>query len=63
MSKRDFNIIKQIGKGSYSTVHKVRRLEDDTYYAMKEININTMKTVDKQGVLNEIRLLASLKSR
>jgi hypothetical protein len=40
----------------------VRRLEDDTNYAMKEIAINTMKTVDKQGVLNEIRLLASLNS-
>ena len=30
MSKREFNIIKQIGKGSYSTVHKVRRIEDNS---------------------------------
>jgi hypothetical protein len=29
---------------------------------MKEIAINQLKTVDKQGVLNEIRLLASLNS-
>jgi len=29
MSKREFNIIKQIGKGSYSLVYKVRRLFDD----------------------------------
>jgi len=30
---------------------------------MKEININTLQTEDKQGVLNEIRLLASLNSK
>jgi len=29
---------------------------------MKEIQINTMKAVDKQGILNEIRLLASINS-
>lgn len=29
---------------------------------MKEINMNTLQTEDKQGVLNEIRLLASLDS-
>jgi NIMA (never in mitosis gene a)-related kinase len=62
MSKRDFTIIKKIGSGSFSNVFKVRRLEDDNMYAMKEINFNSLKSDDKDGCLNEVRLLASIKS-
>jgi len=31
MSKRDFTVIKKLGSGSFSTVYKVRRIEDDQF--------------------------------
>lgn len=56
----DFDVLKQVGKGAYGTVFKVRRRSDKKVYAMKTINISTM---DKKGILstlNEVRILCSL---
>jgi serine/threonine protein kinase len=36
---RDFDLLKQIGKGSYGTVYKARRKSDKQIYAIKTINI------------------------
>ena len=44
---KDFEILKQIGKGSFGTVYKVRRKSDNKIYAIKTINISKM---DKKGV-------------
>lgn len=59
-SLRDFEVIKQIGKGSYGTVFKVRRRSDNTIYAMKTINISQMDKKTLTNTLNELRILCSL---
>lgn len=59
-SLRDFEIIKQIGKGSFGTVFKVRRKSDNTIYAMKSINISQMDKKTLTNTLNELRILCSL---
>jgi len=38
-SLRDFDLLKQIGKGSYGTVYKARRKSDKEIYAIKTINL------------------------
>lgn len=57
---KDFELFKEIGKGSFSTVSIVKRKQDNKLYAMKRVKIVTMNTRDKENALNEIRLLASI---
>jgi NIMA (never in mitosis gene a)-related kinase len=59
-SLKDFELLKQIGKGSFGTVYRVRRKRDGMIYAMKCMNISKM---DKKGIencLTEIRILCSV---
>ena len=58
----NFNIIKKIGEGAYSTVYIVRRNEDDQLYALKKVKIQSLSLKEKQNALNEVRILASIKS-
>lgn len=62
-SLKDFEIIKDIGKGSFATVSIVKRKVDDKIYAMKKVKISTMGTKEKENALNEVRLLASINNR
>ena len=57
---KDFEIIKQAGKGSYGTVFKVRKRSDQNIYAMKTINISSMDKKTLTNTLNELRILCSI---
>lgn len=39
---KDFEIIKQIGKGSFGTVYWVRWIKDGVFYAIKCMDISKM---------------------
>ena len=54
-----FDIIKTIGKGSFASVLKLKRKEDNQYYALKRVKILEMSPCDRDHALNEVRLLAS----
>ena len=58
----DFEIISKIGQGSFSSVFKVKRLIDNNIYALKKVNLNNLDEKQKNYALNEIRILASIKS-
>ena len=60
MSLADFIIGNKLGKGAYSSVCIVKRKLDDKIYAMKRVKIAQLCKSEKEGSLNEIRLLASL---
>ena len=62
IDKKNLEIIKELGTGSYGTVHLVKKHDDDKLYALKSVKLNTMNHDDKANALNEIRLLASIKS-
>lgn len=57
-----FNIIEEIGKGAFSVVYKVNRIEDNQIYAMKVVDMRKMSTKEKENALNECRILASINS-
>ena len=57
-----FEILKKIGNGSFSSVYKVRRKQDNNIYALKKVKLLKLKEKEKQAALNEVRILASIKS-
>ena len=56
----EFEILHQLGKGSFSQVYLVKRNEDNNLYAIKQIHIANMSNQHKSNALNEVRLLSSL---
>ena len=57
-----FKIISKLGEGAYSTVYKVKRIIDNNVYALKKVKLLNLSEKEKQNSLNEVRLLASIKS-
>lgn len=55
----DFKIIEKLGDGAYSSVFKVKRVEDSQYYALKKVNIFNLSEKERENALNEVRILAS----
>ena len=53
----------QLGEGAYSVVYKVKRLVDSNIYALKKVKLLNLSDKEKQNALNEVRILASLKSK
>ena len=60
MSLKEFEILKDIGKGSFGLVLLVRRLLDNKIYALKRVKLSKMSNKEKINSLNEIRFLASI---
>ncbi|EGR34717.1 protein kinase domain protein [Ichthyophthirius multifiliis] len=62
MSINGFSVLKKLGEGSFSSVFKVKRLQDNEDYAMKDIKMGKLTQKEKENTLNEIRFLASINS-
>jgi NIMA (never in mitosis gene a)-related kinase 1/4/5 len=60
MSLNDFEIISKLGEGSYSSVFKVKRLSDNSLYALKKVHLPSLKSKEKSNALTEVRILASI---
>jgi NIMA (never in mitosis gene a)-related kinase len=57
---KDFEVIKELGKGAFAAVSLVKRKEDKKTYALKRVKITQMTTKERENALNEVRLLASV---
>ena len=57
-----FEIISKLGDGSYSVVYKVKRKADNNIYALKKVNLQKLSKKERENSLNEVRILASIKS-
>ena len=58
----DFQIISKLGEGAYSTVYKVMRIVDKKIYELKKVKLLNLSDKEKENALNEVRILASVKS-
>ncbi|CAD8110990.1 unnamed protein product [Paramecium primaurelia] len=61
MSLKDFQLLSKLGEGAYSSVYRVKRLEDGYEYALKKVKLQNLNDKEKQNAMNEVRLLASVK--
>jgi NIMA (never in mitosis gene a)-related kinase len=59
---KGFEIINKLGDGAFSIVYKVRRKVDNKIYALKKVKMKTLNEKEKKNSLNEVRILASIKS-
>jgi len=57
---QNFQVIKSLGEGAFSTVYKVKRLSDGLEYALKKVKLGKLTEKEKQNALNEVRILASI---
>jgi serine/threonine protein kinase len=53
----DFQVIKEIGRGSYGTVYKVQSQIDNRSYALKKIEMKHLKTKHQLSALKEVKIL------
>jgi NIMA (never in mitosis gene a)-related kinase len=60
MSLNEFEILKEFGKGAFSSVCLVKRKMDNNIYAMKRVKIAKLNSKEKDNALNEVRILASI---
>ena len=60
-SIENYEIIKEIGKGSFSNVYLVKKKENQKYYALKKVNISNMSTKERENALKEVNFLAEIK--
>ena len=60
MSLSDFDIIKRLGEGAYSSVYLVKRISDGETYALKKVKMMKLSDKEKENALNEVRILASI---
>ena len=58
----NFEIVTKLGDGTYSVVYKVKRKQDNKIYALKKVKLKDLCDKEKQNALNEVRILASVKS-
>lgn len=54
--------MKRLGEGSFGSVYMVKRKSDEKIYAMKKVKMLSLSTKEKENALNEVRILASIKS-
>lgn len=59
-SLAEFQIIRKIGDGSYSTVYHVRRKSDRIEYALKKVKLKNLSEKELKNSINEVRILASI---
>ena len=57
-----FEILSKLGDGTYSVVYKVKRKLDGKIYALKKVKLQNLSEKEKQNSLNEVRILASVRS-
>jgi len=56
----EFQVIKKLGDGAYSSVYKVKRNDDNEFYALKKVKMLSLSDKEKENALNEVRILASI---
>jgi serine/threonine protein kinase len=53
-SLKNYQILEQLGKGSYGIVHKIKKKSDNEILVLKQINIKNMNSRARSDAMNEV---------
>jgi serine/threonine protein kinase len=56
-----YEVLSEIGKGSFGSVFKIRRKDDGKVLVWKELNYGRMSEKEKQQLVAEVNILRELK--
>ena len=56
----DFEIIRTLGQGAFSTVYLVKKKKNNKQYALKIIKMEKLSKIEQENSVNEIRILSSI---
>lgn len=59
---KDFDILTRLGTGSFGSVYKVQRFEDNRIYVIKFVRIVELSHKEQGDAINEVQILAQLQS-
>ena len=62
-SLKDFETLKILGKGSFSSVYLVKRKKDSKIYALKSVFLEKLSKKQQENSVNEVRILASIHNK
>ncbi len=57
----NYEVVQEIGKGSFGSVYKIRRKSDGKQLVWKELNYGRMAEKEKQQLVSEVNILRELK--
>lgn len=57
----NYEKIKSIGRGAFGTVYLCRRISDGCHFIIKQIPVEDMSKEERQGAINEVKVLSMLK--
>ena len=60
---RDYQIIEQIGKGTFGIVYKVKKFNDPLIYVIKQISLIGLTDIQINQVCSEAKILSLIKSK
>ena len=59
----DYDVVKEIGSGSYGKCVKIKRRSDGKFLVWKDMDYGSMTESEKQQLVSEVNLLRELKHR
>lgn len=57
----NYEVVKNIGKGSFGIVSKIRRISDGQFLVWKALNYGKMNEREKQQLVSEVNILRELR--
>ena len=60
---RDYQIIEQIGKGTFGIVYKVKKFNEPLIYVIKQISLIGLTDIQINQVCSEAKILSLIKSK
>lgn len=60
-NKKSFQFVKTVGRGSFGIASLYKRLNDDVFVVLKQINLAELSTAEKEMAMNEVEVFSRLK--